>query len=333
MKRPFIYFALLLPFLATGCSKQIKVTTIEPAEIERAAQLKRIAVMQFKKDSPGLGGQIESELSQKKLAGKRYFTLIDRQNINKIMKEQKLQYSGLLDESESVKLGELMGAQALITGEVTGSDRSDSFYNETRTKCKDKTCKEFITYNVRCQNRRINMSANIRMVDISRGDIIYSDSFSRLVEADKCNDDSRVLPSLSQGLNQLSKSISKQFVYKITPNYRTSYITLLDDPEIRYNRDQKTWLESGLEFSESNRLDKAESFFEKLVVSTQSKCLVATYNLGTVKEALGNYQEAKTYYQIADELQTKPINEINKAVKRIDSVIAKHQKATEQIER
>ena len=46
-------------------------------------------------------------------------TIVERSQINKILEEQKLSLSGLISESNTVKIGEFLSAKALVTGEVT----------------------------------------------------------------------------------------------------------------------------------------------------------------------------------------------------------------------
>jgi len=53
--------------------------------------------------------------------------------------------------------------------------------------------------------------------------------------------------------------------------------------------------------------------------------------LGVVKEARGEYARAKRLYQLADQLQTKPIEAINQAVVRIDKVIRQYEQAQSQL--
>lgn len=120
MKQTSFYFlmSLLFSMLLNGCATQVKVRSLEPAEIDRAAALHRIAVLDFKNDSPGLSGKIQTELSDKSLDGKPFFTVVDRKNLSTTLKEQKLQYSGLVKEGKSAELGELLGAQALIWGKL-----------------------------------------------------------------------------------------------------------------------------------------------------------------------------------------------------------------------
>lgn len=332
MKRLFAIFLLTLPILLTvsGCSKQIKIKSLEPAQINRAAGLKRIAVLPFKHDRPGLSGKIETLLSQKRLDGKPYFTIINRKDIRQIIREQKRQYSGLLDEKKSVELGNLLGAQALITGNITSASKQDSHFYETRIECADKNCTKLRKYAVRCMKRRVNLSANIRMADVSKGDIVYSDSLSDTKTWSHCMDDRRSIPSLSNGLDLLANNIAHRFVYKLTPNYQYTDVTLLDDPDTNYNNQQEELLKNGLAFVKANRLDKAQSIFEHLY-QQQPHSYVAAYNLGIVEEAQGQYQEAQTYFNIADQLQKKPIDEINQAVNRIKREISQSKKANQQI--
>jgi len=325
-----LIFIIPITLIFTGCSKQIRIKSIEPAQIDRAAGLKRVAVLDFKHDSPGLSGKIETLLSQKRLDSKPYFTVINRKDIHQIMREQKRQYSGLLNENKSVELGELLGAQALITGEITSATKHDSHYYEERVECADKKCKTLQKYSVRCVKRRVNLSANIRMADVAKGDIVYSDSLSDTQTWAHCADDSRTIPSLSNGLDVLANNIAKRFVYKLTPNYKYTAVTLLEDPDTNYNSQQTKWLENGLAFVEANRMDKAQTIFEHLY-QQQPKSYVAAYNLGIVKEAQGLYQQAQTYFKIADKLQTSPVDEINHAVNRINKEIRQRERANKQI--
>ena len=72
-----------------GCSRNVKVSALQPAEVNRAAFTKRIAIAPFKQDTTGLANKIEAELSAKQIDGSRYFTVISRGDINHIMRDEK----------------------------------------------------------------------------------------------------------------------------------------------------------------------------------------------------------------------------------------------------
>ena len=324
---------LSMTVLVTACSTNTHIQYLEPAEISQAAKLKRIAVNDFKNDTVGLTGMIEAKLNQTVLNNEPYFTLLDRKNIQQILNEQKLQYSGLTKEQQSVQLGELMGAQAFISGEVTSKSYHDRWFKKKRSECIDKKCKELRYYHVRCMDRSISLSANVQMLDVESSQIIYSGNISRTDSWERCPDRSHKLPSVAATWQSYADSIASEFVSKISPSYVFRKITLLDEPDIRYNSLQEQQLENGIAFVESGRMDKAEEIFSQLVFDTQSLSYVASYNLGVVKEAQGKYQEAKRLYSLSDQLQKEPVDVINEALVRIEQAIQNRQQAMNEIEK
>ncbi|MEA3373227.1 MAG: CsgG/HfaB family protein [Campylobacterota bacterium] len=317
--------------LFTGCSQKVKVHALQPAKVDRAAQTKTIAVSPFQRDRVGLSGKIESELASKRLDGKTYFTMISRNDIDKILQEQRLQNSGLLDESTSVEVGNLLGAQALISGTISNAASSDTHYREKRYKCLDKKCKEIQEYTVGCTKRVITLAAQIKMVDIAKGDIIYSDTFKKSREWNHCSDDSKSLPSKTQGLEYLASGIAAIFAQQLTPSYVTFNVILLEEPDIDYSDLQESLLENALLYIERQRYDKAEKLLSRLLDETLERSYVAAYNLGVVKEINGELNEAHQLYGLADSLTIEPVEEIDTAMLRIKNSITDDEQARKQI--
>ena len=328
----FLMSALLL-LLVSGCSQKVSMRALEPAEIDRAAATKKITVTDFKNDRIGLSGKIEAKLARFKIDNKSYFTIVSRNDFNKIIKEQKIQNSGLVDQQTVVEIGNLIGAQAIISGNVGRVTSQDSYFYERRSRCADKKCKELIYYKVRCLKRVVGLSAELRMVDISQGDIIYADTMNRNVTYKHCSDDSRALPSKEIAAQRLADSIANNFIYKLTPHYRNFRVVLLEDGDLDYSDEQEELLEVSLSYIEQGRFDKAERFLIDLINSTDAQSYVAFYNLGVVKEAEGKYIEAKEYYEYADNLMVRPVQEINAAVIRISSLIDKRNRTRAQLAR
>lgn len=334
MRKIFLLLLMLIPVLyLSGCAQKVKIKALEPAEIDRAANTKKIAVVDFKNDRIGLASKIETKLSQHKIATKPYFTMISRSNINQVLKEQKLQNSGLVNTDDIVDVGNLMGAQAIISGNVNRPTQSDSSFYETRMRCKNKKCTEFEYYKVRCKKRLIGLSAEIKMVDITRGDIIYADSLSKSASYKHCSDDRRTLPSKDLVAQSFADSIARDFTFKLTPHYRYFEVELLEKADLDYTDRQDLLLESALTYIKHNRLDKAERLLAQLVDSTMEQSYVAFYNLGVIKEAQGDYAKAKTYYEKADNLTIEPVETIDKAYNRIKSIMQKDAKTKQQINR
>ncbi len=324
---------ILFMFIMSGCAQKVNVRALEPAEIDRAAATKKVAVANFDNDRVGLSGKIEAKLTKFKIDNKSYFTIVSRNDFNKIVEEQKIQNSGLVDQETVVDIGNLIGAQAIISGNVGSATAQDTYFYTKRSRCADKKCKELIYYKVRCKKRIVGLSAELRMVDIAQGDIIYADTMNRNRTYTHCSDDSRALPSREMVAQDLAESIANSFIYKLTPHYRNFRVVLLEDGDLDYSDEQERLLEVSLTYIEQGRFDKAEQFLIQLIDSTGAQSYVAFYNLGVVKEAQGNYLEAKEYYENADNLMIEPVEEINAAVIRINSLIDKHQRTQAQLAR
>jgi tetratricopeptide (TPR) repeat protein len=292
---------------------------------------KKVSVAPFENDNFGLSNKIETNLVRQKIDNKEYFTVISRKDFEKIIAEQKIQNSGLVDVSTVVGVGNLLGAQAIISGRVGRPAYKDTNFYEKRSKCVDKKCKESVEYTVSCTKRVVGLSAEVRMVDISKGDIIYADTLNRESEYKKCQDSSNDLPAIETAVQVLATVIADDFTHKLMPSYRHFEVVLLDSPDIKYSSHDEKLLAASLEYIKQNRLDKAEKLLIDLIDSTGQKSYVPFYNLGVIKEAQGAYSEAQKYYKMADDLVIEPVVEVSIAYVRIGDMIEKNNRAREQL--
>lgn len=325
--------AVIVSLLMSGCAQKVRVKALNPAEVGEMASSKKIAITSFKNDRVGLSGKIESLLAQHKLDKERYFTVLSRKHLNEVLKEQKLQSSELMDERTSSRVGKIIGAQAIINGEVAVASSSSDKYTEKRKRClkyvKDEGCVRYEYYYVVCNTTTAQLSANINIVDIQTGSLIYGDTISKSYSGDSCR--SRVFLSQAQAISQLSSDVSTQFVRKLTPHYVYYDVELLDSIEVSATSEDKDKLKYSLEYMKANRMDKAEKILTSIMDSIDGRSYVVAYNLGVAKEALGKLDEAKKLYDMADNLTLEPVDEINIAVRRIAGSIDKRDEAKRQL--
>ncbi len=334
--------------LATGCAQKVRIKALNPAEVGAMASKKKVAVSEFKNDKIGLSGKIEAQIAKQKLDKKRYFTVVSRKDMNKIIAEQKLQSSEMMDEATAAKIGKVIGAQAIISGEVASANAESGSYQEDREKClqyyKDGGCAKYRYYKVTCKTTQASVSANINIVDVENGTVIYGDTITKDYSADSCKNGNTSLGLLtfqgspkqilskSQALNMLAGSIANEFVYKLTPNYIYFNVALLDTIELDSATDaQNKKFETALVYIKAARYDKAKKLLSSLMDEFDGKSYVVAYVDGVVYEATGNFNKAKEIYTIADDDTVEPVPEINSAMKRIDSLIAKREEAKKQM--
>ncbi|MDD2651598.1 MAG: CsgG/HfaB family protein [Sulfurimonas sp.] len=327
----WMIFAFLSALFLSGCTQRVTIRALQPAEIDRAAMTKKVSVAYFENDEFSVSNKIETKLYETTIDDKSYFTVVSRKDFNEIITEQKLQSSGLIEVEKAVEVGNLIGAQAIVAGSVSNLSSRDSYYYEKRLRCADKKCEKMREYLVGCTKRDVHLSAEVRMIDIAQGDVIYAASVPASTAWTHCDDDTRFIPTVDAAGHMLADRIAESFIFKLTPHYVNMRVDLIDDPDTKYDDRQKKLLKFALEYIEQNRLDKAEELLTELVDATQQKSYVAFYNLGVVKEAQGVYGEAQNYYKRADTIAIEPVEEINQAHFRISDLIRKHKKAMEQL--
>ncbi|MBC8374944.1 MAG: carboxypeptidase-like regulatory domain-containing protein [FCB group bacterium] len=77
-----------------------------------------------KTEHSGLSAEYFQEQVQLSVAQNNQFILIARKDLQAVLEEQKLQLSGLLTEAQTTKIGELLGAELLLAGELYEKEES-----------------------------------------------------------------------------------------------------------------------------------------------------------------------------------------------------------------
>jgi TolB-like protein len=88
----------------------------------REVAFHRVAVPAFKELSPAVSeqrlGALAAELLATELSTREPFVVVERERLDQIMKEHRLQGLGLVDESTAAEFGKIMGAQSIMTGTI-----------------------------------------------------------------------------------------------------------------------------------------------------------------------------------------------------------------------
>ena len=99
--------------------------TIAAELSDSAKELKspKIALVPFSYSGTGVkddgGGNVVSDRLTTKIVKLKKFQVIDRESLQKVLEEQKLQTSGVVDPETAKKIGKVLGVEAIITGSLT----------------------------------------------------------------------------------------------------------------------------------------------------------------------------------------------------------------------
>jgi len=124
-----------------------------------------------------------------------FLRVVDREHLQVILEEQKLQLSGVVDDATAVRVGEIAGAQAILTGTVlsytsqTGNLRStqrDAYeaYQVKRTNPEDnkvyfETRYRPVKYTEYFNFSSVNVSFQFKLISLQTGEIIKTDIIER----------------------------------------------------------------------------------------------------------------------------------------------------------
>ncbi len=127
------YYVILLAMVIISCSTAVKETTVVndlDIQLDTIAvkiintlqnENQLVAITEFtdvKGSVSELGLYIAEELTTK-LYQKSKLEIVERQMFKKILKEQNLGLTGYIDEQTAVSIGNILGADAIVTGTIT----------------------------------------------------------------------------------------------------------------------------------------------------------------------------------------------------------------------
>lgn len=224
------------------------------------------------------------------------YSVIERNQINEILKEQRLGLSGAINESTAAKVGAILGLDAIILGDVTyekKEDNTSSNYTTLDGKTKTKYCKI----------RKITSNASLKIVEVSTAEIIGVETAAFESEDKKCDEERSEIANYNQLLNNVLSSTARKFVNYFTPGYT---MVRFEMEKIKL-KDLKKQADEAGDYLENGNLKQA---FPLLVAIYEADSYnpKAAYNAGIIHEMTGLYDDAVNYYQIANQLE--PSNQL-----------------------
>ncbi len=140
------------------------VKETEKVKTKYTGPKRRIGVVEFdNKTAYGQGrlGGAASDILITELVKSGKFMVVERGRLAKIMEEQKLQVSGAIEPATAVKVGKILGLEAIVIGVVSqfGVTTEGADYLITQHK-----------------RQRAEVTVEVRVVDVETGEILLADS-------------------------------------------------------------------------------------------------------------------------------------------------------------
>jgi len=344
MNRTILSAILMAINLSACAAPAVKTTALVPAKFHEATKLKEVAVLPF--DGPNgreFASEIEGTIASVNIDNRQYFTLIDRTKLEKILKEQELAQTGLINEAAAAKVGRLVGAKGIYTGVVTSSNTRDSHYTQNRQECArrevktDKkgntvegNCISWRNYTVSCTKRDAVFAFAPKLIEVETGRIIYSNNIAETATASVCRDSGTPLASALELIGKAKEVAKSHFKSDIAPSYVTFDIKLMDSKDQISTKEAGEKLDLGVEYAKKGRLDRGcELWGEGRILSPNSPSL--NYNLAICAEVRGDLENALNLYKTADRALNKPDDNITSGIGRVSEAIKKRQALKDQL--
>ncbi len=170
MKKVFYTASIASLLLSCAPSKSVKMqqaTTVKETKKVKETYIgpkRRIGVVEFEnKSAYGQGrlGQAASDILVTELVKSEKFIVVERDKMDRIMQEQKLQTQGITDPQTAAKIGQIMGLEAIVVGAVSqfGVKKEGSDYLLAQSK-----------------QQVADVTVDIRVIDVQNGQVILADS-------------------------------------------------------------------------------------------------------------------------------------------------------------
>jgi tetratricopeptide (TPR) repeat protein len=224
-----------------------------------------------------------------------------------VLDEQQLGAGGVLDQNQAAQLGQVLGVQALVVGNV-GYTYKDNDFQEERTYTKDK--KKYTTY-VRCRKRAVTTTVRVRIISAESGQILGSKEASRALDKKECEENIANLPPVAQMVEDCLKHLSFEIVNYFAPQYLLSEYEL-EKIEVKQFKDLG---ETAAKKAEDLEVDDAYIIY-KSIYDQDPYNPKLLYNMGVLNEVVGNYRKAIEFYGMA--LQLKEEKDYKKAFARVE---------------
>jgi len=211
-----------------------------------------------------------------------FYDVIERDQLEKVMKEQKLSLSGAIDENSAAEVGKLLGLDVLILGNATYSHK-DEWSNSEVTG--------------RCFKRTVTAKGTMKIISVETAQIVGTKTASVSSSDSHCGDKISSVKSTDQLADECLKKMADQFVDYFTPGYQHIVYTM-EKIKLKEFKDKG---KEAMNFLKNGDLDHAFPIVYAMYEADSYNPKTA-YNLGVLYEMVGAYKEAAEYYGIAYEL-------------------------------
>jgi tetratricopeptide (TPR) repeat protein len=241
-------------------------------------------------------GSIVSDRLVAKLVNNQYYTVIERKQLSKILEEQALSLSGVIDANQATEVGRLLGAEGLVMGSGTYNVQDKGQWETYKEKKVEKK-----RYRI---SRQVDVKLTYKIVNITTGSIIASQTNSASTGISKSakysstgkneNEAMKNIPDWRPIVDDMVDKVLNQTVWQVAPHYVT------ESRELEEGDSEQ--MEIAVEYAKRSLWEDAREVWDMVVADPSAEKedrVGATYNLGLYYELTGDLDQAESLFDKA----------------------------------
>ncbi|MCF6169752.1 MAG: CsgG/HfaB family protein [Bacteroidales bacterium] len=211
-----------------------------------------------------------------------FYEVIERDQLEKIMKEQKLSLSGALDESSAAEVGRILGLDVIVLGNVSYTHTDERSNSELTGSCLKRT---------------VTAKGTMKLISVETAQVVGTIASSAGFKDSGCGDKMSSVMSVDQLADVALNQLAKNFVDYFSPGF--TYIKY--EMEKVKLKAFKSKGKEAMDFLKNGDVDRAFPIVYAMFEADSYNPKTA-YNLGVLYEMVGAYEDAFEYYGMAYEL-------------------------------
>ena len=293
-------------------SGKVEIETLKDAQYPEVSKLRTIVVASFKgNDGTNFSNAFGDDLSSAAIKDNKIFTL------------KSVGIDGATSQNNMIAAAKRNNVDAVVFGEANFTlNNPTSFTQEKCVKRKNPfKCEQKKT--AVCQNYGGGYVADIKVVRVSDGTIVYEGNKEDSKTVTRCSTDSFPKPSRDDLATAAKTRVIEEVRNEIIPRTEIALVAIKSRAKGLSKEDAQKF-KGAQKFVKNGRFDRGCGVWADLhekevdgeLVNNESIALL--YNLGVCAEYQGDYETAGEYYTTADNLLTSPDKNINEALQRME---------------
>ena len=223
------------------------------------------------------------------------FEIVERNQLDKILKEQNIQISGFIDDEKAVEIGKLLGIDAIILGSLSYNYKDERKSSSYKNKKTGKTTTYYNLY------RTLNAESRMKIISVETAQILGTISPKTTVKDSKTSTkgwpSSSSLKPVEELADESFRQLAKTMVNYFSPYFSYHSFTLRKIKVREYKKRAK----EANKYMQRGEINSAFKLYKAIYDEDNYNAKVA-YNLGVIYEVVGDFDNAYEFYSTAYQL-------------------------------